>query len=247
MAWYEDDELWSGFAEVVFSAERANRAAEAVAESPLFRFPAGARVFDQCCGPAVFTVPFAQAGFPVTGIDLSPVMLARAAKACAEAGVTAELLRADMLEFVRPGAFDAVVNLYTSFGYFDTQEENLRVLRNAYESLAPGGVLVVDLMGKETYATWAGTAKVVPVENGTVFMSDTVYPDWTRYRTDWTLVRDGVAQHTSLTMWAYSGAELRAMFEAAGFTDVRCFGGFDGRPYDNHAERLIVRGLRAGR
>lgn len=244
MPWYEDDELWSGFSEVVFSTARVQRAADAVAKSPLLRFPAGASVFDQCCGPAVFTVPFARQGHAVTGIDLSPVMLARAQMACAEAGVEAELVRADMREFVRPGAFDAVVNLYTSFGYFEDPAENLRVLRNAYESLKPGGVMVVDLLGKETYARWAGEPKMVSVTNGTVFMSDTVFPDWTRYRTDWTLVRGDTARHTSLTMWAYSAAELRGMFEAAGFADVTCFGDFGGGPYDNTAERLIVRGVR---
>jgi SAM-dependent methyltransferase len=243
MPWYEDDELWSGFSEVVFSPARAARAADAVANSPLFRFPAGARVFDQCCGPAVWAVPLARHGYAVTGMDLSPVMLARAEKACAEAGVQVELVRADMREFVRPGAFDAVVNLYTSFGYFEDPAENLRVLRNAYESLAPGGVLIVDLLGKEVYAKWAGETKTVPVRDGTVFMSDTVFPDWIRYRTDWTLVRGDTARHTSLVMWAYSAAELRGMFEAAGFGEVACFGDFDGRPYDNTAERLIVRGI----
>jgi SAM-dependent methyltransferase len=245
MRWYEDDELWSGFSEVVFSARRAAQAAEAVVSSPLLRFPDGARVLDQCCGPALFTVPFAREGYTVTGIDLSPVMLSRAEKTCAEAGVAVELIQADMSEFVRQGGFDAVVNLYTSFGYFDEPAQNLLVLRNAYDSLAPGGTLVVDLLGKEPYAKWAGETKVVDIENGKVFMSDTILDDWTRYRTDWTLVRGDTARHTSLTMYAYSGAELRGLFEQAGFTGVECFGDFDGRPYDNHATRLIVRGTRA--
>jgi SAM-dependent methyltransferase len=244
MHWYEDDELWSGFSEVVFSKERAEQAEAAVHSSPLLQFPAGARVLDQCCGVGVFTVPLARHGYQVSGIDLSPVMLSRAAKACADAGVEVEFAQADMYEFVRPGAFDAVVNLYTSFGYFETQEENLQVLRNAHDSLASGGKLVVDLMGKETYAKWAGQPKVVHIENGQVFMSDTILDDWTRYRTEWTLVRGGTARHTSLTMYAYSAAELRGLFEAAGFVDVECFGGFDGRPYDNDAIRLIVRGTR---
>jgi SAM-dependent methyltransferase len=245
MHWYEDDELWSGFSEVVFSPERAARAAAAVTTSPVLRFPAGAKVFDQCCGVGVFTVPLARHGYAVTGIDLSPVMLARAEKALAEAGAEADLHQADMYDYVRPGEFDAVVNLYTSFGYFETEEQNLRVLRNAYDSLRPGGQLVVDLLGKETFAKWAGQPKVVPVTGGQVFMSDTILDDWTRYRTDWTLVRDGTARHTSLTMYAYSGAELRGLFQRAGFTAVECFGGFAGEPYDNNATRLIVRGTRA--
>jgi SAM-dependent methyltransferase len=246
MHWYEDEDLWSGFSEVMFSPERAERAAEAVATSPLLAFPSGARVLDQCCGMGVFTAPLARRGYRMTGIDLSPVMLSQAEKACADVGVEAELMRADMAEFVRPGGFDAVINLFTSFGYFDEAEKNLQVLRNAHDSLSPGGQLVVDVMGKETYAGWVGRPKVVDIENGEVIMRDTILDDWTRYRTEWTLVRNGTAKRGSLTCFVYSGAELRALFEAAGFVDVECFGGFDAVPYDNHATRLIVRGTRAG-
>ncbi|RCG27032.1 class I SAM-dependent methyltransferase [Sphaerisporangium album] len=246
MDWYEDEDLWTGFSEVMFSPERSAQAARHVTGSPLLRFPAGARVLDQCCGMGVFTVPLARQGYAVTGVDLSPVMLARAERACADAGVKAELVRGDMREYVRPGAFDAVINLYTSFGYFEAPEENLRVLRNAHDSLAPGGRLVVDVMGKETYARWAGQPKVVEVPGGQVFMADTILDDWTRYRTEWTLVRDGTARRAALTCFVYSAAELRALFEAAGFTGVECFGGFGGEPYDNLATRLIVRGTRSG-
>lgn len=246
MEWFEDDELWSGFAEVMFSPERSAKAVEAVRSAPMLQFPAGARVLDHACGIGVFTVPLARRGYTVTGVDLSPVMLARAEKACREAGVEAELVEADISTFVRPGSYDAVINLYTSFGYFASPEQNLQVLRNAHECLAPGGRLVVDLLGKEPFARWAGQPKVVDIEGGQVFLSDTILDDWTRYRTEWTLVRGGTATRVSSTLFVYSGAELRALFETAGFVDVECFGGYDGAPYDNHATRLIVCGTRAG-
>lgn len=246
MPWYEDDDLWSGFGEVMFTPERAARAADAVASSRLLRFAPGARVLDQCCGIGTFTVPLARQGYQVTGVDLSPVMLARAERACAEAGVEAELVRADIRDYVRPGEFDAGINVYTSFGYFDTHEENLKALRNAHDSLRPGGTFVMELLGKEYYASWVGRPKVVEVSGGRVFMHDTILDDWTRFRSEWTLVRGNEARHIVLTQFVYSGAELRSLFEAAGFVDVRCFGGFDGRPYDNHATRLVVRGTRAG-
>ncbi|MGW6915111.1 hypothetical protein ACWGB8_15050 [Kitasatospora sp. NPDC054939] len=46
-------------------------------------------------------------------------------------------------------------------------------------------------------------------------------------------------------MWfVYSAVELRAMLAGAGFAGIEVFGGFDGRPYDENAERLIVRAVR---
>lgn len=244
MDWFEDEDLWVGFADVMFPERRETEAEELVATSPLLKVSTGTRVLDLACGPAVHVVPLARAGAEVTGVDLSPAMLDCAAAACDQAGVSARLVQANMLDFVEPGAFDLVINMYTSFGYFTEPGDNLRVLRNIHASLAPGGAAVVDLLGKEVLASWVGRPQAVDLPGGTVFMRDTILDDWTRLRTDWTLVRGDEVRHASLLCVLYSAAELRALFEQAGFVDVECFGGFDAAPYDNHARRLIVRGYR---
>lgn len=244
MEWYSNDGLWSGFGDVMFTSRREAEAAENVKSSPLLAFPAGARVLDLCCGPGLYLVPLAQLGYEVTGVDLNALMLERARAAVAASGVEVELVQADMIDFVRPGGFDAVVNMYASFGYFAEPEQNLQVLRNAHESLAPGGQLLVELFGKEFLAPRLAP-QVIDRPEGTVFVRSTILDGWTRMRTDWTLVSDEVARTASLTSFVYSAAELRALFEQAEFRDVACFGGFDGRAYDNHSKKLIVRGTRA--
>ncbi len=245
MQWYEDDGLWSGFAEFMFSSRRGVEAEENVKGSPLLAFPAGSRVLDLCCGPGLYVVPLARQGHRVTGVDLSPEMVDLAAAACADAGTPAELLRGDMAEFVRPGGFDVVVNMFTSFGYFADPAKNLQVLHNIHASLAPGGQVLMDVFGKEVIARRVGRPQVVDLPGGgTVFLRDTILDDWTRLRTEWTLVRDGIARSKAMTSFVYSAAELRSLFAQAGFTDVECFGGFDGSSYDNRAKRLVVRGTR---
>ncbi|MFJ4966362.1 class I SAM-dependent methyltransferase [Streptomyces sp. NPDC088729] len=245
MQWYEDDSLWSDFATTMFPPARAESAAALVGSSPLLDFPPGSRVLDLACGPGLFVVPLARRGYEVTGVDLSPSLLETARTACAEAGVDVRLERADMLAYTEPGAFDVVLNVFTSFGYFEDPDDNLQVLRNARESLAPGGQLLVDVMGKEVLAGWIGRPKAVDLPDGSfVVQRDTVLDSWRRLRTDWTLVRGGSARTASILSWLYSAAELAALFERAGFTDVECFGGFDASGYDQRSERLIVRGRR---
>ncbi|MFG2894569.1 class I SAM-dependent methyltransferase [Streptomyces sp. NPDC048248] len=247
MHWYEDDGFWSDFSGTMFSERRRTATADVVAGSPLLDFPAGSRVLDLCCGPGLYLMPLARRGYVVTGVDLSPLMLKRARVACEEAGADVRLVQADMLTHVEPESYDVVLNVFTSFGYFDDPRDNEQVLRNAHDSLVPGGQLLVDVMGKEVLAGWIGRPKLVELDDGGyVVQRDTVLDSWTRLRTDWTLVRDGVAREASITSFLYSAAELRALFEAVGFTDVRCYGDFDGSPYDNHAPRLIVRGTRVG-
>jgi SAM-dependent methyltransferase len=246
MHWYEDEAFWSDFAGTMFSARRENEVARLVAESPLLEFGDGARVLDLACGPGLFLVPLARRGYAVTGVDLSPLMLERAGDACARAGVTARLVRADMATHTEPGAYDVVLNVFTSFGYFDDHARNVRVLRNAHASLAPGGRLLIDVLGKEVLAGWIGRPQVVELPDGAyVVQRDTVLDGWRRLRTDWTLVREGTARETSITCWLYSGAELSALLQEAGFTEVTCYGGFDGAPYDHPASRLVVSGIRA--
>ncbi|MGW1232651.1 class I SAM-dependent methyltransferase [Streptomyces californicus] len=245
MHWYEDDALWSDFAPTMFPPARAESAAALVDGSPLLDFPPGTRVLDLCCGPGLFVVPLAARGYEVTGVDLSPSMLERARAACDAAGAKARLERADMLTYRESEAFDVVLSVFTSFGYFEAAEDNLRVLRNARESLAPGGRLLVDVMGKEVLAGWIGRPKAVDLPDGSyVVQRDTVLDSWRRLRTDWTLVRGTTARTASITSWLYSAAELHALFEEAGFTDVECFGGFDASGYDQDSDRLVVRGRR---
>ncbi|WBB81233.1 class I SAM-dependent methyltransferase [Micromonospora sp. WMMD882] len=245
MEWYEDDTFWIDFAGALFAPRRRHEARERVAASPLLELPTGARVLDLGCGPGTYTTPLAERGAQVTGVDLSAAMLDRARHAAETAGVPVRLVRADMRAFVEPDSYDLVISMYTSFGYFTDPAENLLVLRNAWRSLAPGGRLLMDLFGKEIFARWAGTPKVVDVDDGgRLFMRDTVLDDWTRFRSDWTLVHGDTARHGFFEQYVYSAAEIRQLLTTAGFTGIRCFGGFDAQPYDNHAQRLVVQASR---
>ncbi|WP_367038770.1 methyltransferase domain-containing protein [Streptomyces sp. Je 1-332] len=244
MHWYEDEGFWSDFSETMFSERRREETAATVARSPLLGFPAGSRVLDLCCGPGLYLEPLVRRGYSVTGVDLSAELLKRARSVCDDTGVDVRLIQADMLTHVEPDAYDVVLNVFTSFGYFDDPQDNVQVLRNAHASLVPGGQLLIDVMGKEVLAGWIGRPQLVELDGAYVVQRDTVLDSWTRLRTDWTLVRDGVAREASLTSFLYSAAELRGLFEDAGFTGVECFGGFDAEPYDHHARRLIVRGTK---
>ncbi|WP_431896566.1 class I SAM-dependent methyltransferase [Micromonospora haikouensis] len=244
MEWFEDEALWTGFAEVMFSAGRAAEAEARVSTSPLLRLPAGAAVLDLGCGPGTYTIPLARRGAAVTGVDLSAALLDRAATAASAAGVDIRLVRADMREFVEPDRYDLAISMYTSFGLFADHDQNMRVLRNVLTSLKPGGRALIDLYGKEIAARDGLAPKIVDVDGGTLVVRGTVLAGWTRFRDDFLLVRGGQARTAVVEHALYSAAELKGMLREAGFADIDCYGGFDGEPFDNHARRLIVRGRR---
>ena len=241
--WFEDESLWVDTYPFMFSPARIAAAAEDVA--PLLRLIGfkPQTILDLCCGPGRFAIPLAQRGLRVTGVDRTAFFLDKAKERAAAAGVEIEWVQDDMRAFVRPGAFDLALSMFTSFGYFDDKDEDLTVLRNVFESLRPGGVLVMDVVGKELVAQAFKSVSSRKHPDGSVVIDRReVYADWTRVRMEWTLIRgDSVRVHT-VHHTVYSGQELKDRFTTAGFADVKLYGSMDGAPYDRQAERLIAIG-----
>lgn len=108
------------------------------------RLPDGAQILDLCCGTGRHSLALADFGYNVTGIDLSEVLLKQAVQSDEEKRV--RWIRGDMRSIPVQGPYDAVVNLFTSFGYFDTEEENVQVLREIRRVLKPGGGFILDFL-----------------------------------------------------------------------------------------------------
>jgi SAM-dependent methyltransferase len=110
---------------------------------------AGADVLDLCCGPGRHALALGERGFRVTGVDRTASYIAAANERAAKADADLTFLVDDAREYRSPGKFDVAVCLYTSFGYFETIEEDTLLLRNVCESLKAGGAFVLDINGKE--------------------------------------------------------------------------------------------------
>lgn len=105
--------------------------------------PQGARVLDLPCGKGRHSIYLAQKGFNVTGVDLSEQSIAHAKQ------FETDRLRFfvhDMRVPVRVNYFDAVLNLFTSIGYFEKDSDNAKAVSAAGKALRPGGTLVIDFM-----------------------------------------------------------------------------------------------------
>ena len=104
--------------------------------------PTGSRVLDCPCGQGRHAHLLAETGFDVDGLDYSKELLARAKKR--GTGKTLRYTQGDMRKLPARWTrrFDAVVNLFTSFGFFDSPDDDLRVLGEFARVLRPGGVLV---------------------------------------------------------------------------------------------------------
>lgn len=241
--WFADDALWEAISPMLASEDvRAAAVPEVEAICSLAAMPSG-RVLDLCCGAGRHSVEFARRAFDVTGVDRSAFLLEHAREYASAEDVSVRWVEADMRDFVEPGAFDLAVCLFTSFGYFEDSAENDRVLGNVFASLAPGGVFVLDVVGKETVARIFQPCRARDLPNGaTVVMRARVVDDWSRIENEWSVLMKETVRTFRFRHWVYSGMELRALLQHAGFGRVEIFGGLDGSPYDTDATRLVVRG-----
>jgi len=241
MDWFDDERFWSAFDAYIFSPERIEGADGEVQQVLALAGVSQGAVLDLCCGPGRHAVALARRGFRVTGVDRSDALLARARAHALDCAVDVEFVQKDMRVFVRPTGFDLVVNLFTSFGYFDDDADQLRVLRNVFESLRPGGAFVIDVMGKEVLARVLQPTLSARVADGTLVVTrGEIVREWTRVRNEWIAIKDGTARTFRFEHWVYSGRELRQMLEAVGFVDVRLLGDLTGREYGPNATRLVA-------
>lgn len=242
--WFHDEGFWERAYPVMFSPDRFEGAEEEAEQLTELAGVSAGRVLDLCCGPGRHAIPLARQGFAVTGVDLSEQLLSKARARADEAKAAVNWVCRDMREFVEPGAFDIVVNLATSFGYFATQADDMRVLKNMVESINDDGVVVLHMVGKEAFAERLPLNRQPTRErDGSMLIQRVeILDDWCRARSEWLLIRGDKVERFGLEHTLYSGRELRELMNWAGLSDVKLYGGLDGRPYGPGAEALVAVG-----
>ncbi len=237
--WHDSDDFWEMLAPVFFESHRWEAAAGEVDRVvSLLGAEPGAALLDLCCGPGRHSLELARRGFRVTGVDRTAAFLDIARREADSLPV--EFLQADMREFRRPNAFAGVINLYSSFGYFEDPADDRKSLGNIYRSLQPGGVIVLEMQGKEQIARDFRERNWLEWEDGFLLESSQISRDWGWLENRWIIVgEDGVGEF----VWGhrlYSAAELTELLQNSGFADVRIYGDLAGIPYNQNARRLVA-------
>ncbi len=244
--WYEDDAFWETWAPYMFGKERwENAPAEVTNLISLLKIGPGAVVLDLCCGPGRHALEFARRGFSVVGVDRTKIYLDKARKQAEIEGLKVEFIQEDMRSYCKPGAFDAVTNLFTSFGFFEDQKEDELVLKNVYRSLKAGGIFILDTIGKEVVARIFHERDWTEEENGAIFLEERkVTKDWSWMENRWILLKGDKREEFHFSLRPYSAVELTTILKAVGFSSITIYGDLASSPYDHKAKRLVAVALK---
>ncbi|HET9709419.1 MAG TPA: methyltransferase domain-containing protein [Gemmatimonadales bacterium] len=195
----------------------------------------GDTVLDLACGAGPHAAELERAGARVVGLDLSPAMLLRAQRR-----VRAPLVRGDMraLPF-RSGRFALVVNLFTSFGYFRSDQEHGAVMRQVAEVLAPGGRFVIDFLNADQVRrTLRRDSEQIQQGGGSALVKR-------RFSEEGLYVVKEIelrAEHRSFQerVRLFTPVELEGLLTASGLEVVGRYGDYDGGPLGVDSLRTIL-------
>lgn len=209
--------------------------------------PARGHVLDLACGYGRITLPLAELGYRMIGIDLSTYLLARGRSAADEAGLAIDWREGDMRELPQEWAerFDAVINTYSAFGYFDEPEENQRVLYAVAKVLKPDGIFIIDLNHRDSLVHRYQSTDWFEVDDLLVCTSRQ-FDAITGINTEVWLWTDEQGERRSLhfKVHIYTVTELARMLRQAGLEPVAYHGQLasppDHFPLDPFTSRLVI-------
>ncbi|MGC9453767.1 MAG: SAM-dependent methyltransferase [Phycisphaerae bacterium] len=245
--WYE--ELFDDMYAAVLGSEAHESKApqEARCVKRLLRLRKGQRVLDCPCGLGRLSRGLARLGLEVTGADLMDSYVREARRRARREGLPVRFIASDMRDLPFEGEFDAVVNWFTSIGYFD-RAGDLAVARAAFAALKPGGCFLVEAMNKSwLLAHWNPEPKTATVGDVQV----TAAPRWDAragvIRDTWVLRRGRARRRRELTLRPYNSTEIRKLLRRAGFRDISLHPNPPGKRFSRHAKRYIAIGTKPRR
>lgn len=242
--WWENFFLSGWYRELEgIPAERTEMQADFVV-SALGLVP-GERLLDVCCGIGRHSHALAARGLSVVGLDYTPTFLRRAVQSGPAVGLlfgsVPSFVRGDMRRIpARSETFDAAVNLFTSFGYFQTDEEHESAIHEVARILRPGGRFLIDTFHHTGVAAAFLAADWNEIPGGYLLQKR----DWDARRgradSEWIFIRDGKSRAFPVSIRAYTCPEMERMLAQAGMQTTSVWGGWDGRALTLDSRRLII-------
>tara|TARA_Y100000031_G_C8193371_1_gene372494 strand:- start:273 stop:1049 length:777 start_codon:yes stop_codon:yes gene_type:complete len=109
----------------------------------------GVKILDLACGHGRHTIELAKRGYLMTGQDINSFFLNNAKRSAKKAGVNIRWIKGDMRQISFENEFDVVINLFTAFGYLESDEDDQKVLHQVSRALRPGGRFMIDFINRE--------------------------------------------------------------------------------------------------
>lgn len=205
----------------------------------------GARVLDLACGHGRHAIRLAARAMQVTGLDLSDVFLDKAREDAQAAGVKVRWIHGDMRELPFESEFDAVINLFTAFGYLEDDAEDARVVQAVAGALVPGGAVLIETIHRDNLVARFQPKMFERHVDDAVFVLHEHTLDLLNSRIDdrvQVIQRGELFPERRTSVRLYTVPEFRRMFAEAGLELDAVHGNLHGEPLTLESHRMVVIG-----
>ena len=203
----------------------------------------GSRVLDLCCGWGRHSIALAALGYQVAGLDLSPTHIQMARDEAQKQGVEVQFIRSDMREVPFQEYFHAAINIFTAFGYLESDEEDQKVLQAVSMALKPGGQFFMDTINREWLVrNFQSQGWETTTPQGHLLLAERKLDLFTSRIHVRNIIIDpaGSRKETGHVLRLYTLTEMAGMLRRAGLYVAETFGSFDGEEYSIDSRRMII-------
>lgn len=237
MEWFED---WfnSAYYHLLYSHRDEEEANQFMQNLLLELSPSPkSRILDLACGKGRHAQFIATKGYDVIGIDLSENSIQ---EALLKSAANLQFFEHDMRFPFRINYFDYVFNLFTSFGYFNNQRDEINTIKSIALDLKPDGMVVIDFFNASKVIQMTAKCSEQKVINGIEF-------EWKKSIVDKSVIKEidvndaGIIHHYKEQVRLLALADFENYFAKAGLKLVATYGDYQLSPFDvNTSERLIM-------
>jgi ubiquinone/menaquinone biosynthesis C-methylase UbiE len=207
----------------------------------------GSKFLDCACGIGRIGLPLAKRGVKVTGIDITQSYLDEFDAKAKRMGLKVDLHNADMRRIDFHSEFDAAGNLWTSFGYFERESDNLLTLKKMHRALKPGGKVMLHLMNRDWFIAKCESTELFEVKDTIIGQVRKFDYERSVINSIWYVIRDGKKRTFPMSLRLYSYHELIDMFKSAGFVDIEGYGSMKDEPISRERGMMFVIGAKPGK
>lgn len=235
--WYE--EAFDDFYTIIYKNRDLNEAEkEMTSLIDFLNLKREERILDICCGMGRHAKVLRQMGFEVWGVDLS-LKLLKIAK-CQNL-LYGRLVCGEMKSLPFKQIFHLALNLFSSFGYFQDDQHNLIALVEMAKTLKSGGRLVLDHINRDKLQKNLIKEDILHNQGWEIIQKREIRGN--RVIKNILLRKNGCIYRNIIEdVRIYHPEEIISMYKKAGFENIAIYGYFDGRPFDENSERMVVIG-----
>lgn len=196
-------------------------------------------ILDIACGAGRHALEFSRRGYNVTANDLSPYLINCTRTHAEKEGLGITCTRQDMRHLNLDSNFDLAVQLFSSFGYFDRDEDDALVIRQVYRHLKPGGWYALDLINPLHLAKTLVPHSKKEVDQMTVTEERRIENG--RVMKEISITGPEGSHQFSESVRLFSADSIHKLLEQEGFEIVRILGDYEGNPFDSeHSARMLL-------